>query len=34
MLVKLLVAVGLVTAGVGVAAALPDIRRYLQLQRM
>ena len=34
MLKKLLVTLGLVTAGVGVAAALPDIRRYLKLRTM
>ncbi len=34
MLIKLLVALGLVTAGVGVAAAIPDIRKYLNLRSM
>jgi hypothetical protein len=34
MLVKLLVAVSLVAAGVGVAATLPDIQRYLKLRAM
>lgn len=34
MLVKVLVALGLVTAGIGVAAAMPDIRKYLSLRSM
>jgi hypothetical protein len=34
MLVKLVVAVGVVAAGVGVAAALPDIQKYLKLRAM
>jgi hypothetical protein len=34
MLLKLLVALGLLTAGVGLAAALPDMRKYLHLRSM
>jgi hypothetical protein len=34
MFVKLLVAVGLVTAGLGAAVVLPDVKRYLQLRTM
>lgn len=34
MLIKLLLTVGIVTAGVGVAATLPDIQRYLKLRAM
>jgi hypothetical protein len=34
MLVKLLVVLGVVTAGVGVAATLPDLQRYLRLRSM
>jgi hypothetical protein len=34
MLMKLLVTLGLVTAGIGVATALPDLRRYMQIRSM
>jgi hypothetical protein len=34
MLMKLLVALGLLTAGIAVATALPDMRRYLKLRTM
>ncbi|MDB5114248.1 MAG: hypothetical protein JWL78_1318 [Chloroflexi bacterium] len=34
MLVKLLVAVGLLTAGLGAAVVLPDVKRYLALRTM
>jgi hypothetical protein len=34
MLVKLLVTVGLVTAGLGAVVVLPDVKRYLQLRTM
>jgi hypothetical protein len=34
MLVKLLVAVGLLTAGLGAAMVLPDVKRYLHLRTM
>jgi hypothetical protein len=34
MFVKLLVALGLLTAGLGAAVVLPDVKRYLQLRTM
>ncbi len=34
MLVKMLVTVGLVTAGLGAAVVLPDVKRYLALRTM
>ncbi len=34
MLVKLLLTLGLVTAGIGAAAVLPDVKRYLNLRTM
>lgn len=34
MLMKLLVTLGIVTAGVAVATTLPDMRRYLKLRTM
>lgn len=34
MLVKLLVTLGVVTAGVGMAVVLPDVKRYLHLRTM
>jgi hypothetical protein len=33
-MLKLLVAVGVVAAGVGVAVVLPDIKRYMHLRTM